>query len=143
MLLYFIYFLILYLFILPVLQTKISVTSRRVHPGVVNAQAAGNTPGQAVGSQNRQILKSVMLISTSFLVCCSPYVLYLTIRPYIVGLDVYFPVANSADELLSCVFGALMLVYYSLNFYIYVLTGKRFRENLKKVFYETFRLGNG
>ena len=114
---------------------------KRVHPAVVNGQT-GCTLGQAVRKQNCQILKSVMLISTCFLVCCSPYALYLAIRPYVLDLDAYLPVENSTDELLSCVFGALMLVNYSLNFYIYVLTGKRFRENLKKVFCEALGLGN-
>ena len=102
---------------------------KRIHPGTTMNQIS--TIGQARRKQNRQMLIIALLLSSSFLVCVSPLVVYSAIRVHVMDVDGY-ALANSTDELLFCIFGIFTLLSHSLNFYIYVLVGKGFRKNLTK-----------
>ena len=104
---------------------------KRVHPETAMNQMTTAGLGQPRRKLNRQMLIIVLLLSTCFLLCVSPLVVYSAIRVHVMDVEGY-AYANSTDELLFCVFGMFTLLSHSLNFYIYVLVGKQFRENLKK-----------
>ena len=104
---------------------------KRIHPVTTMNQMSTIGLGQHRRKLNRQMLIIALLLSTCFLVCVSPLVVYSAIRVYVMDVNGY-ALANSTDELLFCVFGIFTLMSHSLNFYIYVLVGKGFRYNLRK-----------
>ena len=81
--------------------------------------------------QNRQLLRLTILISTTFIFLYLPGLTYQIIRPYIFetsGSDW----ANDIDEVINTVFLNLIYLRHAINFLLYVFSGKRFRNELRK-----------
>ena len=111
---------------------KVIKSNTRIQPGVVHVP----TILVVRKKQNRQILTMVLLVNMFCLVFNMPYIAYYSVQGYTTEayIDQLFPAANSTYELLFCVSGTLFLLNNSLNFYLYVLSGSQFREDLKAAF---------
>ena len=109
---------------------KVIKSNAKVQPGTIT------TVLQTRKKQNRQMLAMVLLINVCCLIFNMPYIIYFIIQGQNIETkfdEAYFPDTNSTDELLSCTIGLSFELNFSLNFYLYVLSGSQFRKDLKSV----------
>ena len=106
---------------------------------IVKAFRLGPNPDMSVIGQHRreqriQILRTVLVVSVCFLILVSPFTLYMALRQFSFEADghVLPPQEDNTDAVLVYVFGQLLFLNYSLNFFLYVMTGSKFRNDLKK-----------
>ena len=107
---------------------KIIKSNAKVQPGAMT------TVQQARKKRNQQMMTMVLLINVCCLLFNMPYIVYFSIEGQNIETNFdeeYFPSAHSNDELLFCINGLLLALNYSLNFYLYVLSGSQFRKDLK------------
>ena len=84
--------------------------------------------------RNRYLLIMTLLVSITYIVLVTPWTVYYSLRPYLYEeVDPYF-FSNDTDELLGTIVYQLAFVNYGVNFYLYVLSGQRFRQDLKAAF---------
>ena len=84
--------------------------------------------------QNRYLLVITLLVSITYIILVTPWAVYYSLRPYLYEeADPYF-FSNDTDELLGTMFYQLAFVNHGVNFYLYVLSGQRFRQDLKAAF---------
>ena len=84
--------------------------------------------------RNRYLLVMTLLVSITYIILVTPWTVYYSLRPYLYEeVDPYF-FSNDTDELLGTIFYHLAFANYGVNFYLYVLSGQRFRQELKAVF---------
>ena len=91
------------------------------------------TTGTNRRDKNKQLLRMTLLVSIVFLILYLPRLLYIVSRPYIYELsDTAFAFANETDANLSAVLANLAMLNHGINFMLYIFSGKRFRNELRK-----------
>ena len=105
---------------------KVIKANTRIHPGTVPTVTILRK------KQNRQMLTMVLLINMFCLLFNTPYIAYYTTQSYKLetNFDMSIPTTDNY-ELLLCIAGILLVLNYSVNFYLYVLSGSQFRKDLK------------
>ena len=122
--------------ILPAIVIIASNTAILVRVFNVTSAVASTTDESNRRDKNKQLVKIVFLVSASFLVLNTPLPVYSAIRPYIYELsNGAYDFANETDANLFAVFTSLFLLNHGINFLLYVLSGKRFRNELRNALY--------
>ncbi len=84
-----------------------------------------------------KILYMLMAVSLFFILCTTPFVIYQTLVPYIYGTDL--GEAYSPDNIAWVIIGNIVLLNNCCNFFLYVASGKIFRNQLKQFFRNIFK----
>ena len=86
-------------------------------------------------ARNQYVMTVTILISTAFIVLVGPLAGFFVIRPYVFNNkpNHYLPV-NRKEMIIDVVCCALAYINHSSNFYLYVLSGRQFRQDLKRKF---------
>ena len=85
--------------------------------------------------RNKNLLVITILVSITYIILVTPWSVYYSLRPYLYEeVNPYF-FSNDTDELLGTIVYLLALVNFGVNFYLYVLSGQRFRQDLRAVFF--------
>ena len=81
--------------------------------------------------RSRQLVRVAIVVSTAFVLLVSPSTIYSILRPFIFeGSGVYYT-ENETDYLIYTVVLYINLLNFSCNFFLYFLSGARFRQDLK------------
>ena len=107
------------------------ILQRRSQWATSQSQGQGQNQGQSTKSQERQIYTVLLLVTFAFLILSTPF--------YAVHLWVNFAEASSpqffaAYQFLFITAAALFFTNNGINFFLYVMSGKKFRIDLMKVF---------
>ena len=87
-------------------------------------------------ARNHYVLTVTMMISTAFIALVGPMAVFFVIRPYVFPnkqLNHYYP-SSRKEMIVDVVTSILAYINHSSNFYLYVLSGRRFRQDLKRQF---------
>ena len=98
-----------------VIIIKVRGARTRIAPSTSSTQSTSNT--------SRHLVVITLLISSAFVVCTAPFPVALSISP--------FAFDDTNDTQRQVVFGVALTLQnmnFALNFYLYILSGRRFRE---------------
>ena len=84
--------------------------------------------------RNRHLLIITLLVSFSFIIFVSPVTLYFSLKPYLFEDADYFFSSSVAEDVVSTIVYHLGFMNHAINFFLYILSGKRFRRGLKAAF---------
>ena len=79
--------------------------------------------------KSRNVLIITLMVSISFIVCVSPPTLFFALKPLFFNIDQFRQ--DFGEQVAECVVYMLYCLNYSINFYLYMLSGSRFRRDLK------------
>ena len=105
-----------------IIATK--TTSHMMHAETVRARIRNN----------RQMIVTVVTVSVAFLFLTFPTGILVIIRPYIFDDTETFYHHADLDFLMTTIGYILSILNVSINFFLYVISAKRFREDLKAAF---------
>ena len=92
-----------------------------------------NSIGMLIATQmnrkSRNVFIITLMVSVSFIVCISPPTLFFALKPYFFNIDQFRQ--SFGEQVAECVVYMLYCLNYSVNFYLYMLSGSRFRRDLK------------
>ena len=80
---------------------------------------------------DRQMVVMAVAVSAVFLLTTSPLGITTIIRPYVLSDSEVFYASSDIDYLWWTIVGILTELNLSINFFLYVIAGRRFREDLK------------
>lgn len=83
---------------------------------------------------NWHILLITLLISCAFILLVSPFSLFFALKPYIFGDVEAFYSSSNTEQIVETVVYILVFFNSAINFFLYVLSGARFRRDLVAVF---------
>ena len=115
-----------------IMNTVIIHTLQRRSQWVTStSQSQGQSQGQSAKNSERQIYMTLLLVTFAFLILSTPF--------YAVHLWVNFTVGSTpqffaAYQFLFIVATGLFFTNNGINFFLYVMSGKKFRTDLMKVF---------
>ena len=84
--------------------------------------------------RNRHLLVITLLVSFTFLISISPVTLYSTLKPYLFEDADYFFSSTQTEDIVSTIVYHLGFLNHAINFFLYILSGERFRKDLKAAF---------
>ena len=103
------------------------VKSYRERKGILSSEENSINADNALEKLNVMFV----VVSTVFVLSPMPYYIHAVYKMFVTSSDLY---ASSLVYFLRQFFIALFCVNHSINFYLYCLTGKKFRKELKKLF---------
>ena len=122
----------LFYFILPTIIIVVTniLTVREVIKANKLARHAMNVPAIRNRIRNeRQVIFMAIAVSVAFLVLTSPIGILVIIRSYVfTDSEVFY--STSDTEFVMTIFWNLASINFAINFVLYFVSGKRFRENL-------------
>ena len=125
-------------FILPTVVIIVSntVTVRKV---IITTKQAGHLMRSAPAIRKRirdqrQVIITAITVSITFILLTSPYSILTIIRPYVFDSSDMFYVQSDVEFLVTSITAMLATLNYAINFFLYFVSGKRFREDLKAAF---------
>ena len=80
---------------------------------------------------NRQMVVMAVAVSAAFLLTTSPLGISTIIRPYVFNDSEVFYASSDVEFLLTTIEGILGYLNLTINFFLYCISGRRFREDLK------------
>ena len=89
--------------------------------------------------KSRNVLIITLMVSVSFIVCLSPPTLFFALKPLIYNKDQFQQ--SFEEQVAECVVYMLYCLNCSINFYLYMLSGSRFRRDLKAAICLRFKQG--
>ena len=78
----------------------------------------------------RQVIFMAIAVSVAFLLLTSPIGILNIIRPYVFSDSEVFYSTNDTEFAITTIFGIMASINCAINFVLYFVSGKRFRENL-------------
>ena len=84
--------------------------------------------------RNRHLLVITLLVSFTYVVSISPVTLYLTLKPYLFKDADYFFSSTQTEDIVSTIVYHLGFLNHAINFFLYILSGERFRKDLRAAF---------
>ena len=95
---------------------------------ITSVRTTSSTLSEIARKRTRYLLIVTLTVSIAFVVLASPLSFWVALAPFVVeNLDVL----NPQETLLESVFYFMFFVNHSLNFFMYTLSGPRFRKDLK------------
>ena len=92
------------------------------------------TGSQIRRRRNLHILFITLLISCAFVVLVSPFSLFFALKNYVFNDVEAFYSSSNTEQIVETVVYILVFVNSAINFFLYILSGSRFRRNLMAVF---------
>lgn len=110
---------------------------------VINNRATQSPATKEIKRKRTQYMTVfTLLISFVFIVMTGPVALYVVLRPYLFEDSEIFYTTNDTEYLLSTVTYHLLFLNHAVNFSLYVLSGRKFRNDLILSFCEGQRFIN-
>ena len=79
----------------------------------------------------RQLIFMAVAVSVAFLLLTSPFAILTIIRPYVFNdSEVFYPTSD-IEIIVTTIAGILGYLNFAINFFLYFISGSRFREDLK------------
>ena len=121
------------IFLIPVLVIIVANSAT-----VMKVRAMGNLATTTVPDnrrkRNKHLLVMTLLVSITYIILVTPWAVYYSLRPYLYEEANPYFFSNDTDELVGIICYQLAFVSYGVNFYLYVISGQKFRRDLKAVF---------
>ena len=90
----------------------------------------------AVSNHDKRVTRLLLLVSLCFIICLLPSGIYFSLIPYLYGDRMQ---AFAADNLAWQATLGLLIINQSLNFFLYIASGKKFRNEAKIVFQSIYQ----
>jgi len=118
-----------------VINMVVAVQARRAASNAASVNLGVQRSHHQTSTSNNSAVPTVMLVATSLvyvLIYCNEGILVILFRwKYATNLDSEIQTVVRKS---SCVASALITLVFAYNFYVYLITGKQFRSELRKLF---------
>ena len=103
----------------------------RIKRAVVRTSSTGNLIESQMNRHSRHVLFITLLVSAAFIAFVSPASLWLALKPYFFQNTQFSQSFNVQEQTAEIIVYMLYCFNYAVNFFLYVLSGSRFRQDLK------------
>ena len=100
-----------------------------------SSHGLSSTANQLHLRRTMHILRMTIVVTTAFILLIGPFNVFVVIRPFVFG-NVVFPGAKLSQKhfIVETIVLTLAHFYHASNFFLYILSGSRFRQDLRSAF---------
>ena len=99
-----------------------------------SSKSVTSTGSQARISRDRYVIVITLLVSFAFILLVSPFSIFFALKPFLFGDVEAFYSSSQTELIVEMVVYNLVFLNSAINFFLYVLSGERFRSDLKAAF---------